>query len=268
MDNWKSIYETALHWTLEAGIIIRESLGQQLHVDYKTSEADLVTDKDREIELFFYQKIKEKYPHHRILGEEGMGKETSYDPEQEIVWLIDPIDGTTSFVHQKENFAISVALYEKGSPRIGIIYDPIRDQIVHTLCGQGVYLNKERLEPVRQTSVKHSLLGINSTWLVPNKLYNYMKFHTLIQDLRGTRIIGAAALEMAAVATGKLNGFISLQLSPWDFAAGLAILQEMGVVITTIENKPVDVFSKTSIVAANETLHQEILQKYLEIDKG
>lgn len=266
MEKFTEIYKTAISWTKEAGKNIKESLNEQLHVEYKTSEADLVTEKDREIEEFFIHKIKERYPSHYIIGEEGMGEDTSFNPTEEIVWLIDPIDGTTSFVHQRENFAISVAVYEKGHPRVGIIYDPIREECYHALHEHGAFKNEERLEKVGETTVKHSLLGIDSSWLVPNDQYDYRKFHSLIQDLRGTRVIGSAALEMAAVASGKLNGFISLRLSPWDFAAGIVLLGELGVTATTIENKPINLFEKTSICAGNPTFHKQLMQEYLETE--
>ncbi|UQZ83906.1 Inositol-1-monophosphatase [Paenibacillus konkukensis] len=111
---------------------------------------------------------------------------------------------------------MSVAVYEKGQPVIGVIYDPIKDELFHALKGQGAYLNDAELKPLEDTSVKHSLIGINSLWLIPNEYCDYTKFHSLIRDLRGTRIIGSAALEMAAVACGRLDGFICLRLSPWD----------------------------------------------------
>jgi len=264
-DDWQELYEKIKAWTLEAGSILRTGLNNQLHVEYKTSEADLVTEKDREIEQFFIRKIKADYPQHRIVGEEGMLAEENIQFADETVWLIDPIDGTTSFVQQKENFAISVAVYEKGQPLIGVIYDPMKDELFHALRGHGAYLNDNKLEPIADTPVKHSLIGINSTWLVPNELYDYRKFHTLIQHLRGTRIIGAAALEMAAVACGRLNGFVCLRLSPWDYAAGLAILQEVGSVTTSIDGSPVRIGESSSIFAGNRAVHAEILSDYLGV---
>lgn len=263
MNHLQQVYESVKAWTKEAGRNLRDSLAQPLHVDFKTSEADLVTEKDREIEQFFIQKIKAAYPHHRIIGEEGMLAEKQYNPTDEIVWLIDPIDGTTSFVHQQENFAISIAVYEKGQPKIGVVYDPIKDELFHALQGHGAYLNDKELKPLEETPVKHSLIGINSLWLVPNDLYDYTKFHALIQDLRGTRIIGSAALEMAAVACGRLNGFICLRLSPWDYAAGLVILNEVGAVTTSIDGSSVQMFKASSIFTGNRALHEEILTRYL-----
>lgn len=259
----QELYEKTKAWTLEAGSILRSSLSEQLNVEYKKSESDLVTEKDRQIEQFFIDKIKADYPHHRIVGEEGMLTEESYAFAEETVWFIDPIDGTTSFVHQKENFAISVAIYEKGEPLIGIVYDPVKDELFHALRGNGAYLNDRKLAAISDTPVKHSLIGINSIWLVPNELYDYTRFHKLIQDLRGTRIIGSAALEMVAVACGRLNGFICLRLSPWDFAAALAILNEVGCVTTSIEGKPVRIWESSSIFSANAALHTEVLSGYL-----
>ena len=262
MEHFQAVYETAIGWTKQAGEELKAHMQDPLNIEYKTSAADLVTDMDKGIEAFFIKRIKDKYPNHYIFGEEGILKEEYHAPG-EIVWLIDPIDGTTSFVHQRENFAISVALFAYGKPIFGIIYDPMKNECFHALVNSGAYLNDRRLDVLEHTKVKHSLIGINSIWLVPNEEYDFQKFHSLIQDLRGTRIIGSAALEMAAVACGRLNGFICLRLSPWDYAAGIVILNEVGATVTTINNQSFNVFEKTSILAANPSLHSEILKEYL-----
>ncbi len=114
------------------------SMKKALIIETKSNAADLVTNMDREIEQFLIGKIKETFPHHHILGEEGYGDEvTSSDG---VVWLIDPIDGTMNFVHQKRNFAISIGIYENGIGKIGLIYDPVHDELYHALKGAGAFL--------------------------------------------------------------------------------------------------------------------------------
>jgi myo-inositol-1(or 4)-monophosphatase len=264
MDSFECIYKEAKQWTQEAGKLLRESLQDQLKIEYKTSAADIVTQKDKEIEQFFVDKINKKFPQHYILGEEGIATDESYNPQEEIVWIIDPIDGTTNFVHQKQNFSISVAVYEKGEPRIGIIYDPLQDECFHTYAGHGAYLNDQKLDNLKNGSVEEAVLGINCLWLTPNSKFDHYKLHSLVRHVRGTRSIGSAALEMASVACGRLDGYLTLRLSPWDFAAGLVILDELGAKMTTIHNERINVFSKSTIFVARPGLHDEITERFLQ----
>jgi myo-inositol-1(or 4)-monophosphatase len=261
---FESIYQDAKRWTLEAGQRLKESLQDALEIEYKTSAADIVTQKDKEIEQFFVEKINATFPDHYILGEEGMATEESYNPQEEIVWIIDPIDGTTNFVHQKQNFSISVAVYEKGEPRIGIIYDPIQDECFHATLGQGAYLNDQKLDHLSTGPIEEAVMGINCLWLTPNKKFDHNKLQSLVRHVRGTRSIGSAALEMASVACGRLDAYLTLRLSPWDFAAGLVILDELGAKMTTIHNEEINVFSKSTIFVARPGLHENITERFLQ----
>lgn len=263
-STFESIYTLAQSWTLEAGKRLRESLEDVLEIEYKTSAADIVTDKDREIENFFIEKISKQFPEHYVLGEEGMATEKKYNPQNEIVWIIDPIDGTTNFVHQKQNFSISVAVYEKGEPRVGIIYDPIQDECFHAFRGRGAYLNDRKLESLTGGKVEEAVLGINALWLTPNPKFDHMRLQALVRHVRATRSVGSAALEMAYVACGRLDGYLTLRLSPWDFAAGLVILAELGASMTTIHNQKIDVFSKSTVFVGKEKLHYEIMNRFIQ----
>lgn len=257
---YDQVYNVAKEWTLEVGRELKNSIYEQVKVEYKTSAADLVTEKDKEIESFFIEKINEFFPTHYILGEEGQSSEKEFDPTEELVWVIDPIDGTTNFVHQKENFAISVAFYEKGEPIFGIVYDPIRDELFHAYSGSGAYANDTKLEMVTSTSLKEGMISVNPLWIVPNEKCDYKRFTEVVQKARGMRYIGSAALEMAYVAIGRLDAYIDFRLSPWDIAAGVIILEEVGIISTTVENKRVDIFNNTSNVVARPILHDEILK--------
>ncbi|QZT35441.1 inositol monophosphatase family protein [Caldalkalibacillus thermarum TA2.A1] len=257
------MYNQTKAWVLEAGQRLRESMDTDPRIEYKTSVRDLVTEKDREIESFFVSRIRHAYPDHDILGEEGIHEKGLNDPQQGWVWIIDPIDGTTNFVHQKQNFCISVALYEKGEPRLGFIYDPMAGELFHAIAGQGAFLNDQRLAPLTETKVEEAVIGINSLWLTPNKHFDFKPLQALVRDVRGTRSVGAAALEMAYVACGRLDAYLTLRLSPWDFAAGLAIVREVGAVTSTVHNQPVQVFEKSSVLVARPGLHQAIIDRYL-----
>ncbi|WP_010283256.1 inositol monophosphatase family protein [Bacillus timonensis] len=256
--NWDEVYQTAKQWTLEAGEILRKATKESVNVEYKTSVADLVTNKDKEIEQFFIDHIKTKYPAHFFLGEEGLASDQEYNAEKEIVWIVDPIDGTTNFVHQKRNFAISVGIYEKGKPRIGIVYDPIADEMFHALTGEGAYLNEQLLPKLADKKLEEANISICQLWLVPNDKVDHSIFIEMVQKARGTRYLGSAALEIVYVACGRLETYFDFRLSPWDIAGGMVILGEVGGVMKTLENQPFSVFSPETTIFSNNKVLSEI----------
>ncbi|WP_096188796.1 inositol monophosphatase family protein [Evansella halocellulosilytica] len=260
----EEIYRCAKMWVLEAGKMLKKTLSDSLHVEYKTSAADLVTEKDRQIEKFFVEKINDTFPDHFILGEEGTASEQrNYDPNKEVVWMIDPIDGTTNFVHQKRNFTISVGIFDEGNPLIGIIYDPIADECFHTLSGNGAFLNDEMLERLNVSTIEETLISMNSLWLVPNEYVDHKKLQCMVSEVRGVRCIGSAALELAYVACGRLDASLAVGLGPWDFAAGYVLLNEVGGITTTIANTFIDPFNHSSVFSAKPRLHRELFNKFL-----
>ncbi|WP_067844334.1 inositol monophosphatase family protein [Amphibacillus sediminis] len=262
----QEIYQLAKEWTYEAGEILRKAVTEQLTVEYKTSAADLVTEKDKEIERFFANKINQVFPTHFLLGEEGVQKDQAYQPEEETVWIVDPIDGTTNFVHTKANFSISVAVYVKGEPVIGIIYDVIKDEMFHVLVGAGLYINDRPAETaLAEREIEEALICINHLWLAPNPYINEIKMQKMVGDIRGFRCIGSAALELAYVATGRMDGAIFNGLGPWDYAAGYVMLKEQGLVCTTTAGDVINPYQHSPILAASQALHTKILNDYIEL---
>lgn len=259
MDSAKltELYETAKSWVFEAGEVIKRSFSDELNITYKSHAADLVTDMDKGIEQFFIDKIKNKYPDHEILGEEGYGdKVKNLDG---TVWIIDPIDGTTNFVHQQLNFAISVGVFHDGEEKLAFIYDVVRNELFHCKAGEGLYLNEEKLPRLEDTTLDKSVIGLNATWITPNPKIDHQLLLPLVRKSRGTRSYGTAAIELAYVACGRLDAYVTLRLSPWDFAAGYILIKEAGGIISDVNGKAVNVLDKTSIFAAKPSLHQEIL---------
>lgn len=254
------IAEKAKAWTLEAGARLALSHQEKLNVEYKTSAADIVTQKDKEIEQFFVENIKTTYPGHYVLGEEGLSDVLPTDTQNGVVWIIDPIDGTTNFVHQHLNYAISVAIYIEGEPTIGYIYDPIKKELFSAIKNQGAYLNDQQLSKLASCSLEEAVICFNHLWLVPNEKVNYEKMQRLVSDVRGIRYLGSAALEMAYVACGRLDSSLDFRLSPWDIAAGIVILNEVGAEMTTLENQSINVFTKSSTIFSRPGIHQDILE--------
>jgi myo-inositol-1(or 4)-monophosphatase len=259
--DWEKINTYAKQWTKEAGVKIRSSFSTTLNISTKSNANDLVTNIDRDIEKYFIEKIRAIFPEHRILGEEGFGDEL--DHSEGVVWLIDPIDGTLNFIHQQRNFAISVGIYENGIGMIGIIYDVVHDEMYCALKGKGAYINDQVIPELRETNVNKAIIGINASWAVENKRIDYRKIVPLIQASRGTRSYGSAALELVYVATGRIDAYISMRLAPWDFAAGVIILEELGGVASNILGEKLNILEKSSVFVAKPGLHQEILDQYL-----
>lgn len=263
--DWDQIYAQAKEWVYEAGAKIRLSFSETLNIQTKTNANDLVTNIDKEIEQFFIYKIREAYPDHKIMGEEGFGDRL--DSLEGIVWLIDPIDGTMNFIHQQRNFAISLGVYENGIGKIGLIYDVVHDELYHAYNGNGAYINEKPLVALKETTVKESILALNATWVMENRRIDHNLMIPLVKDARGTRSYGSAALEMVFVATGRVDAYLSMRLSPWDVAAGAIIIEELGGVVTNLRGEKLNFLKQDSLFTAKPGLHQTILKDYLKDGK-
>jgi myo-inositol-1(or 4)-monophosphatase len=259
--DWLELEKVATNWVYEAGHKIKKTLAGPIDIESKSNPDDLVTEVDRAIEAFFYEKIQEAFPEHYFLGEEGISdEEPSLDG---TVWIIDPIDGTMNFIHQKQNFAISVAVYHNKVGMIGLIYDVMRDELFHAHRGKGAFLNGAELPPVKERPLHESVIGLNARWVVEetNPYRNPLK--ALVRDVRSIRSYGSAALEMAYVASDRLDGYLSVQLSPWDYAAGMIILNEVGCVASNFQGDPLSLTDSGTLFASKPQLHKEIISIYI-----
>ncbi|WP_216828119.1 inositol monophosphatase family protein [Alkalihalobacterium elongatum] len=259
--DWLKIKQMAIIWVKEASNQLKASLLETIQVETKSSPDDLVTEMDRKIEQYFLQKIQTHFPSHAFLGEEGMSDEGYFN--NDTIWIIDPIDGTTNFVHQQYNFAISVAVYHKGEGKVGLIYDVMNDELYHAVAGEGAYKNEERLEKLTSVDVNKAILGLNARWLL-NHTRRYQPFLiNIVKNVRGIRSYGSAALEMAYVASGRLDGYISLKLSPWDFAAALVLLNEVGGRYSTFYGEPLAILKSSSVFVGKPQFHEAIIREFV-----
>ncbi|MBY0144632.1 inositol monophosphatase family protein [Neobacillus niacini] len=263
--DWENIDLLAKQWVKEAGDKIRDSFTKTLNIQTKSNPNDLVTNIDKEIEQFFINKIRSAFQNHRILGEEGFGDEVNN--LDGVVWIIDPIDGTMNFIHQQRNFAISLAVYENGIGKIGLIYDVAHGELYHAISGKGAFMNDSKLPSLSKSTVKESIIALNATWVMENHRIDHNLLIPLVKEARGTRSYGTAALEMVFVATGRVDAYISMRLSPWDVAAGAVIIGELGGVVTNLRGEKLDFLSKDSLLAAKPGLHQTIINDYLKKGK-
>lgn len=257
MEERDALYNQAKEWVLEAGEIIRHRMNDPLDINTKSNRNDLVTKMDKDIEKFFVEKINETYEGHRINGEEGYGDElTSMDG---TIWVLDPIDGTMNFVHQKRNFAISLGIYHDGTGEIGLVYDVMEDILYHAKRGEGAFKNENRLKPLgEKTNLQEAIIGLNHFWLCENRLADERVMQEFVKEIRGTRIYGSAALEFMYTAEGILDGYLSMNLSPWDVAAGIVIVNEVGGVTTDLEGNELDMLNKGPVLTCNAHLQEGI----------
>ena len=259
-----AIYTQAKEWIIEAGQYIRSRMYKEHHVTTKSDPNDLVTELDRDTEKLLTQHIRQTYPNHFIISEEGYG-DTLTDLNG-TVWIIDPIDGTMNFVHQKRNFAISIGIYHDHVGEIGFIYDVVGDVLYSAKRGLGAFKNDQPLKRLdNNVPLNQAMIAMNHFWLCENPLVCEQTMQKFVRSIRGTRTYGSAALEFAYVAEGILDGYLALSLSPWDVAAGIVIVNEVGGVTTTIDGDSLSLLTKSPILTCNPSLQLEIIHS---IKKG
>ncbi|WP_017727145.1 inositol monophosphatase family protein [Halalkalibacterium ligniniphilum] len=259
--NWIERGEIAKQWVLEAAEHIKKALASKIHVEAKSNPDDLVTDVDRSTEAFFYEKVSTHFPSHHFLGEEGISE--NVEQMDGTVWIIDPIDGTMNFVHSQFKFAISLAVYHEGIGKIGIIYDVMAGELFQAIEGQGAFLNGKPVQKITERPLEESILGLNARWIVEDRNPYRRELAQLVRDVRGIRSYGSAALELAYVASNRLDGYISVKLSPWDYAAGIIILKETGCCVTNFNGESLSLLKGGSVFAGKPAFHKEVIKRYV-----
>ncbi|MCL6560289.1 MAG: inositol monophosphatase [Firmicutes bacterium] len=260
MDHLSAFVETAVTLARRAGEIIRGRFGGNFEKGYKSCPSDLVTEVDRQAEDLITRGVLKAFPDHTIIGEENSGPlETAGGG---YTWYVDPLDGTTNFVYGIPFFCVSIGLAEAGRLVAGVVYDPLRGECFTAFRGNGAYLNGNpiKVDTTRQL-LKESLLV---TGYPSNKKFNgrleRINYHTVVGRCANLRALGAAALELACVACGRLTGFWENTLRPWDVAAGSLLVEEAGGRVTDIDGNSLSLEGYPSIVASNGLIHKELLE--------
>lgn len=263
--NLNTISPTALAIAREAGALLREgyfaSGTAHKEIELKSSSMDLVTRYDKAAETLIAARLRSAFPTHRLLAEEGA---TNSDGDSPYLWVVDPLDGTTNFAHGFPVFAVSMALLENGQPRLGVVYDPTRDECFSAIAGQGAWLTRadgspQRLQVSPARTLQESLLATGFPYDVQTSDWdNLAEFRAFLKRSRGVRRPGAAALDLAYVAAGRLDGYWEYKLSPWDIAAGVLLVQEAGGRVTSITNGPIILEGRIHLIASNGHLHEEM----------
>lgn len=220
-------------------------------VSMKTSYKDLVTTVDKENERFIDDRLRKINPEARIVSEEGLGDKVT--DLKGPVFIVDPIDGTMNFVMQHRNFAIMIGFYVDGKPVYGYIMDVIEGTLYHGGPNKGVFCNDQRLHAPADNVLHDSLVVLNSG-ITLNGGHN---FREIGLQARGVRMYGSAGIEMIAVITGRVGGYLSY-LHPWDLAAGMAMAKELGLSAKAIDEKELDVLSFNLVLVATKQVSRDI----------
>ena len=237
-----------------AGQYQKSRFASTLNIEMK-GDKDLVTEVDKESERLIVKHLLSHFPGHDIIAEEGDYLQAG-SPSR---WIIDPVDGTTNYAHGYPWFCSSIALEIDGELVAGVIYNPIYDELFTASKGDGAYLNGNRLSVSNRMPLSNSLLGTGFPYdCATDPANNFASFIAFQKSARGIRRAGAAALDLAYVAAGRLDGFWELKLKAWDVAAGVLMVSEAGGMITTFDGSAYDVFND-KIVASNGLIHDSMV---------
>jgi len=242
----------------EAGEIVRQGYHSRKEIHHK-GIVDLVTQYDVETEKFLLSALSEAFPGYTLVGEESY--HGSYDLDRAI--YIDPIDGTTNFVHGIPHLAVSLGVWEKGEATMAIVYNPILDELYWAERGGGAWLNAERLHISDDKVLQNALIATGFPYAKVNRGPEYRwvvdAFATLLPQIQDIRRLGSAACDLSYTARGIFAGFYEIDLKPWDVAAGILLVQEAGGVVSNLEGNPYR-FGDKGIVAGTPTIHEALLE--------
>lgn len=262
----KSFTAVAINAASKAGEWIKSKLGTVKQLDTKSGAPDLVTEVDKGAEQMIRKLIFTHFPDHALLGEEGVepGPEASKKAleqalDEEYLWIVDPVDGTTNYVHGYPFFSVSIALAHKGEVIVGVIYDPSRDEMFVAEKGKGAYVHGKRMSVSQQGTLNESLLAtgfpVGRDTTLPQ---NMAGLNYLAPRVRNIRSGGSAALHLAYVASGRLTGYWEVGLNAWDLAAGSLMITESGGSITDTLGNPYHLGVR-HVVATNGLIQQELV---------
>lgn len=253
MENLKKVRELAEKAAREAGKYALSRLGNIKKVSCKGAFTNLVTDVDKKCERIIIEIVKETYPLHSILAEES-GQHIS---DGDWKWIIDPLDGTTNYSHGFPVFAVSIGVAFEKDIKIGVVYDPTRDELFSGVEKDGAYLNGAKIKVSNNRTLEKSLISTGFAYSIKGKLTNLEYFKKMLEKAQAIRRAGAASLDLCYVACGRLDGFWEFDLAPWDTAAGQLIVKESGGKVSKLSDENFDIYEK-EVLATNGYIHDEM----------
>jgi myo-inositol-1(or 4)-monophosphatase len=240
-----------------AGDMIVRSFDDRDNVNVQEKQdRDFVTDVDLKAEEMIIRDIQQHYPEHGIIAEES----GSSNPKASMQWHIDPLDGTTNFIHGLPHFAVSISAWRNGKPLLAVVHDPMRNETFEAQNGNGAFLNRRRLRVGSQKSPARALFASGIPPYRRDQIDIFQKrMDVCMRECEGYRRGGSAALDLAYIAAGRLDAYWEGGLKSWDIAAGILLVQEAGGIVTDMEGRTVDL-EKGDVLATNPTLQREFIK--------
>jgi myo-inositol-1(or 4)-monophosphatase len=262
----KEFLSVAIRAAKNAGKLILNNLGRVSPEDIHTKQSsDFVTYVDRKAEEIIIKTIKDEYPEHLFLAEESFEKDDNIKGSYQ--WIIDPLDGTTNYIHQYPAFGVSIALLHNDEVIAGVILDPLRKELFTGEKGKGAFLNKARIHVSQISHLKDCLIATGFPFRKKEIIDLYLKlFKNIFHRVSDIRRAGSASLDLAHLACGRCDGFFEIGLKPWDIAAGSLIIKEAGGVVSDFSGST-NYLLTGNIVAGTPLVHAEILKEVKEVFK-
>lgn len=244
--------EAAVEIAREAGAILREGFERPKTITYK-GEVDLVTESDRRSEELVVSRLKKRFPDHGIVAEEGSGAATS----TKYCWHVDPLDGTTNFAHGYPCFAVSIGLVEDGKPIVGVVFNPVANELFTAVRGEGAFLNEKRIRVSPVEKLANSLVATGFPTHLRKKSSNMEYYWQFTLRTHGVRRDGSASLDLCSVACGRFDAYWEFGLSSWDTAAGILLVEEAGGTVSDLAGQPYRL-GGPSLISSNGRIHAEL----------
>jgi len=247
----------AIQTAREAGRILAERIGRVLQVSNK-GDIDLVTESDLASEKLIIERIRSHYPRHAILAEES-GEAVATEIQSEWKWIVDPLDGTTNYAHGYPCFCVSIGLERSGRIELGVVYDPLRDEVFAAERGRGTTLNERRIRVSSIEELNQAMLCTGFPYDVRERPHFARHFSNFTMEAQAVRRDGSAALDLAYVAAGRFDGFWEDGLSPWDVAAGVLLVEEAGGRVSDFRGDPLDIYTP-QVLVSNGAIHESMMR--------
>uniref|UniRef100_A0A8D2ZT73 Inositol-1-monophosphatase n=1 Tax=Scophthalmus maximus TaxID=52904 RepID=A0A8D2ZT73_SCOMX len=264
-DLWQDAMDHAVAIARKSGQMVREALRDDRKVMMtKSSSIDLVTQTDQKVEQLIIKSVKEKFPTHRFIGEESVAAGEPCDLTDFPTWIIDPIDGTTNFVHAFPFVAVSIGFCVNKQCEFGVVYSCLQDQMFTARRGRGAFCNGEPLQVSTEEDISRSIIatefGSNRETEAIDRMFSSLRKIVCI-PVQGVRSAGSAAVNMCLVASGCVEAYYEIGIHVWDVAAGSLLVTEAGGVLMDVEGGVVDLMSRRIIAANNRTLAERIVKE-------
>ena len=258
------ILEFAVATARAAGKLLCRQYDQDHSVHCKSTAIDIVTEADIASERLIVDAIRQEFPDHGIISEEGLGNLKAPAADSPPVWLVDPLDGTVNYAHGYPLWGVSLALAERGWILLAVTYDPLRNEIFTAQRGEGAWCNGKRVKVSKIAEMHQALVATGFAYKRATVADNNLaEFGAIMPHVQGIRRAGSAVLDLAHLASGRLDGYWEMHLQPWDWAAGWLLVEEAGGKVTGMRGEPWSLAS-SKIVASNGLLHPGFLSRLAE----